>query len=336
METHGIYPPSEDNSSQMVDVSSKDITLRKARATGRIQVSLEIIEKIKSNTIPKGDVFRVAEVAGILAAKKTPEIIPLCHPILIESVRIHCEIKTPHAIEVTSEVIAQAKTGVEMEALVAVQAALLCIYDMTKGLYPYATIEDVHVVSKTGGKSEHWPNPKNNTQQLDIKVGILTVSDRCSKGKQEDKSGKTIECFFTETNSTLIGSLIVPDDVGKIQSAIKNLAFEEKADLIITTGGTGLGPRDQTPLALQTLWTKPLPGVGELLRSKGSLHTPLSWLSQMEAGLIENTLVVSLPGSPKAVKESLDILSPLLVHIFDMIRGENHEGKMIRGENHET
>jgi len=140
---------------QMIDIGSKENQFRKAKVVGRITLHSETIEKIKSNSIEKGDVKSCAQIAGILSAKKTSEIVPLCHPIPITNVSIELEIEGNDVI-VTSEVSAIAKTGVEMEALTAVSSALLTVWDMTKkhekdekGQYPSTTITGIRVVSKT-------------------------------------------------------------------------------------------------------------------------------------------------------------------------------------------
>ena len=140
---------------QMIDVGGKEDQIRTAKAVGKITLRPETIQKIKSNSVEKGDVTACAQIAGILSAKKTSEIIPLCHPIPITNVTVKLEIEGRDVV-VTSEVSAIAKTGVEMEALTAVSSALLTVWDMTKkyekderGQYPSTTITEIRVVSKT-------------------------------------------------------------------------------------------------------------------------------------------------------------------------------------------
>lgn len=140
---------------QMVDVGSKEDQVRNAKAIGRITLKPETIQRIKSNSIEKGDVTSCAQIAGILSAKKTYEIIPLCHPIPITNVAIKLEIEGSDVV-VTSEVSAVAKTGVEMEALTATTSALLTVWDMTKkyekdekGQYPSTMIAEIRVLRKT-------------------------------------------------------------------------------------------------------------------------------------------------------------------------------------------
>ena len=139
---------------RMVDVGEKDVTERIAIASGRIRLDDEVIEYIRSNNIPKGNVFEVARVAGIMADKRTDEIIPLCHPLPLESVEVHLEI-IGNAVMVRAQVRTHAKTGVEMEALTAVGAACLTIYDMCKPLAKgqSAIIECIQLEMKSGGRS---------------------------------------------------------------------------------------------------------------------------------------------------------------------------------------
>ena len=138
----------------MVDVSDKEITSRTAIACGKILVNEEIVASIKDNTNKKGDVLAVARVAGIMAAKKTSELIPLCHLLMLTKCTIDFDIKeAERAIIATCTVKTDGKTGVEMEALTCVQIALLTIYDMCKAIDKKMVITDVHLLNKTGGKS---------------------------------------------------------------------------------------------------------------------------------------------------------------------------------------
>lgn len=144
----------EDGRAKMVDVGGKDITVRTAVATGRVLVNRECFDLIKSGGMKKGDVLGTAQVAGIMGAKKTSEIIPMCHPIMINGVNITFNYNEEDlAIEIMSEVKCSGVTGVEMEALSAVSIAALTIYDMCKAVQKDMVIDQVHLVSKSGGKS---------------------------------------------------------------------------------------------------------------------------------------------------------------------------------------
>lgn len=155
MVTQNRYPAGEASSIRMIDISSKVATKRLAVAEGHIYIPAKVIELIKNKQMPKGDTLALAEVSAIMAAKNTSQILPLCHPLLLESVKVNIEIKI-ESITVKVEVITESKTGVEMEALVATTAALLCIYDLTKIVEPEIRIGEVKLLLKQGGKSGTW------------------------------------------------------------------------------------------------------------------------------------------------------------------------------------
>jgi len=141
---------------RMVDISAKEGSLRRAVASGRLRMQPETLQQIKKTATRKGDVLAVARVAGIMAAKKVPQLIPLCHPILISSVSVDFEYMTDDVIKITAMVSSQGQTGVEMEALTAVSVAALTIYDMVKAVDRGLTIEAICLESKEGGKSGRY------------------------------------------------------------------------------------------------------------------------------------------------------------------------------------
>ena len=146
----------EDGASRMVDVSEKDVTERIAVAHARVTMKPETFNLIMDKKVAKGDVLGVARVAGIMAAKKTSELIPMCHPLNLNSVKIDYENNNQDSIEITSEVKVSGKTGVEMEALTAASTCALTIYDMCKSADKSMLISDVYLVKKSGGKSGNF------------------------------------------------------------------------------------------------------------------------------------------------------------------------------------
>jgi len=144
-----------DGAAHMVDVGGKADTVREARAEGRIAMKLEVLEAIKANTMKKGDVLATARIAGIMAAKKTSDLIPLCHPLALTKVAVDFEF-LEDGIKVSSMARLTGKTGVEMEALTACSVALLTIYDMSKAMQKDMVISDIRLLSKSGGKSGDW------------------------------------------------------------------------------------------------------------------------------------------------------------------------------------
>ena len=148
----------EHGAARMVDVSAKAETVRRAVASGRITLSHDALIAVREGSGPKGDVLSTARIAGIMASKRTSDLIPLCHPLPIAAARIDFAF-AGDAVEVTADVRTSAQTGVEMEALTAVSVALLTIYDMAKAVDKGAVIGDIHLISKQGGKSGNWKSP---------------------------------------------------------------------------------------------------------------------------------------------------------------------------------
>ncbi|MGP3989540.1 cyclic pyranopterin monophosphate synthase MoaC [Streptomyces sp. 3N207] len=140
---------------RMVDVSEKDVTARTARATGRVLVSPQVVALLRGEGMPKGDALATARIAGIMGAKKTPELIPLCHPLAVSGVKVDLTV-ADDAVEIAARVKTTDRTGVEMEALTAVTVAALTVIDMVKAVDKSAAITDVRVEEKTGGKSGDW------------------------------------------------------------------------------------------------------------------------------------------------------------------------------------
>jgi cyclic pyranopterin phosphate synthase len=140
---------------RMVDVSGKDVTVRTAAARGRVEVSAEVIALLRGEGVPKGDVLTVARIAGIQAAKRTPDLIPLCHPLPIDAVTVDLAV-ADDAVEIRAEVRTTARTGVEMEAITAVAVAALTVVDMVKAVDKHSRITGIEVVAKSGGRSGSW------------------------------------------------------------------------------------------------------------------------------------------------------------------------------------
>lgn len=152
---------------RMVDVSAKDATARTARATGRVRVSPRVVELLRGEGVPKGDALAVARIAGIMGAKRTPDLVPLCHPIAVSGVTVDLEV-ADDAVEISATVRTTDRTGVEMEALTAVTVAGLTVIDMVKAVDKAAQLDSVRVEEKTGGKSGDW---RRSPAQHDAEAG---------------------------------------------------------------------------------------------------------------------------------------------------------------------
>jgi cyclic pyranopterin monophosphate synthase len=149
----------ETGAARMVDVGDKDVTTRTATAAGRVLVSAQVVTLLRGDGVPKGDALGVARVAGIMAAKRTPDLVPLCHPLAISGVTVDLEV-ADDAVDITATVRTTDRTGVEMEALTAVSVAALTVVDMVKAVDKAASITDVRVLAKAGGRSGDWHRPE--------------------------------------------------------------------------------------------------------------------------------------------------------------------------------
>jgi len=157
-----------------------------------------------------------------------------------------------------------------------------------------------------------------------IRAAILTVSDSCAQGKREDISGQTIRDMLTKNGFDICDKRIVADNREAIANELKYFSDQTDVDVVLTTGGTGLGPRDVTPEATDSVCERAIPGLSEIIRAQGWEKTKSAVLSRATAGIRNKTLIINLPGSPKAVKESLEIILDLLPHAVDMMHGCGH------------
>ncbi|UCH62023.1 MAG: bifunctional molybdenum cofactor biosynthesis protein MoaC/MoaB [Fidelibacterota bacterium] len=302
----------------MINVSPKSPTLRYARAEGFLKAGETTLDRVRSNSIPKGDVPGTARTAGIAAAKRTSDWIVFCHPIPLDWVEVEVQI-VKYGLKVTAEVESVWKTGVEMEALTAVSAALLNAYDMLKPLDDNLEITGIKVAEKRGGKSQY-----RESFDIPLKTAVLVISDATYQGKRKDKSGETIKELLKTQPVNVAAYEILPDERELIRDRLQTLAKNDGYDLVITIGGTGFGPRDVTPEATAPILEKVAPGIAEVMRRYGSDRTPYAMLSREVAGTIGTTLIINLPGSVRGARESLEALLPGVLHIFPMLWGQGH------------
>jgi molybdenum cofactor biosynthesis protein MoaC len=303
----------------LVDITSKSNSLRKAIAIAIVSVSKqETIDAVKNKTVPKGDVFEFSRAAGLLAIKKTSDVIPDCHPLPVEYASIKHELDGLNII-ITVEVHTIYKTGVEVEAMHGAAITALTMYDMLKPLDKGVEISTIKLQEKKGGKTD-FKDQKSN----DLKCAVIVCSDGIAAGEREDESGRTIIEKLEQLKLSIDHHDIIPDDLAVIQEKVRQLSKEEN-DLILLTGGTGLSPRDVTPDAIAPLLDREIPGIMEAARNYGQQRTPYAMLSRGIAGFIKNTLVITLPGSPKGVAETIDAIFPYVLHVFRVKEGIQHE-----------
>ncbi len=316
----------------MRDITSKQITLRTARAIGIIFCSPASIALIKSGSLPKGNLFDVARAAGFLGAKLTPQLLPHCHPVTIDAMDFTFEFlsKELHSdlfdsvvlnrtgIVICGEAKSIGRTGIEMETLTAVSVAALEIYDMLKPVDTALEIGQITLLEKKGGKSD-----RNRFVETTPTCAVLVCSDSTANGTREDKSGKLVSAMLEKVKAKVLYYKVLSDDKEAIQNQIKEWVSED-IQFIFTTGGTGLGPRDNTTNAVREILERDADGITEAMRSFGQMRTPLAMMSRSIAGTISNTLIVTLPGSTNGARESLEAILPGVFHARKMMEGGSH------------
>ncbi len=302
----------------MKDVSQKTISLRTAKAQATLHCLPDTVNAIRSGKVPKMDPIATARVAGITAAKNTNALIPYCHQVPLDFVGIEMELRDS-SIHIYAETKAVWKTGVEMEALVAVTAAALTLYDMLKPIDESMEVSSIRLQEKRGGKSDFKEHDLSH-----FRCAVVVTSDRAARGEREDTSGMAIKQRLESFGVAVVEYNVIPDDLPKVKAELLRLADEAAVDLVFTTGGTGVSPRDVTPEATQKVIERALPGVSEFVRAHGQQRTRYAMLSRSVAGVRKKTVIINLPGASGAVNESLDVLLPWIFHAFPMLRGEQH------------
>ena|GEM_PF-2698 len=338
---------------RMVDVAPKAVTGRVALAAGRLLVSPAVVALLRGVGVPKGDALGVARVAGIMATKRVPDLIPLCHPIALAGATVELTVRD-EAVEIVARVRAADRTGVEMEALTAVAVAGLALHDMVKAVDPTATLTDVRLLAKTGGRSGDWHRPGEPASALasalasepppehaepaprptaepasglpaGARARVITVSDRAAAGVYTDRSGPLAAGALAGFGFALDDVVVISDDRDAIVEAIRR-AVADGVDVVVTTGGTGLAPRDVTPEATRDVLEREVPGLTEALRSAGAPAVPTAVLSRGLAGVTGRSVIVNLPGSRGGVRDGLAVLRPVIGHALRQLRGDNDHG----------
>ncbi|MFD2839521.1 bifunctional molybdenum cofactor biosynthesis protein MoaC/MoaB [Populibacterium corticicola] len=330
----------------MVDVARKEITERIAHASSFVACNAEAVRLLRSGELKKGDALAVARVAAIASVKKTPDLIPLCHPISITGVKVDITVQD-EGVHTQTRVTTTDRTGIEMEALTAATTAALNIVDMIKAVDRGAHIAYARVDHKAGGRSGSWTRsddgvpiadesatsntpPTSSTSSMSSAlpasstplVGVVTVSDRSYAGTRQDLTGPAITQHVQRWGH-LVENLLTPDDITHIRTAINELRAAG-AWLIITTGGTGITSRDMTPQAVAPLLDTTLPALTHAIQASGTGTAPGALLSRSIAGLMGRTAIITLPGSPNAVRDGLAILDTVREHLYAQLADTDH------------
>ncbi len=302
----------------MKNTSNSINTHRTAIAQATVSVGQhDTIEAIVTKKVQSGDVFEVSRVAGLLAVKRTSDVFPDVHHVSID----YCEVR--HSFDgldivVEVEVQALSRTGISTQAMHGASVVALAIYDMLYPIDQAVEIKNIKLIRNKGGAEQY-------RDQLDreIKTAVVVCSDSISSGSKKDLAGKAIIANLQGHEVEVEDYTIIRDEVETIQEKVMAL-YNQKYDMIILCGGTGLSPRDVTPEAVRPLLDREIPGIAEAARNYGQQHMPYAMLSRSVAGLKGNTLILTLPGSTRGAEETMDALFPFVLHIFKVALGMRH------------
>ncbi len=311
----------------MKDITGKSMSLRTAKALAVVSCSRDTLERVKADTLPKGNLLDVSRSAGFLASKQTHHLIPHCHPVSIDALDISysyiedgkCEenigtVSPEYGIVIIAEGKSIGRTGIEMELLTAVSVSALTVYDLLKPLGDNIEIRAIRLLEKTGGKSDLKKMAGDKNQ-----AAVLICSDSVAAGRKKDRAGPLVQKLLEEHNADIVEFKILPDTPEAIQEQIKEWAGME-IPFVFTVGGTGLGPDNRVVDAVRTVIERETPGIVDAMELHGNQRTPLAMMSRMTAGILKRTLVVTLPGSSSGLRQSLEGILPGLFYAKKMLR----------------
>lgn len=299
----------------MKNVSAKPDTLRTATAACVLTMPADCVTLLRERKAEKGDALEIGRMAGMLAAKKTWELLPLCHQLPLTAIDITYVLGAAQ-VDITARVETIAGTGVEMEALTAASITALTIYDLLK---PHCEqdamrLTDVRLLEKTGGKSQYARALSPAGRAV-----ILAPADAVVSGKKRATAAQTVSAGLEKAGFSISALELMPQEPAALNERLRHW-LTQAPDLIVTVGGTALYPNDRTVEAVQPLLAKELPGFMEAARAYGQRRTPYAMLSSGIAGITGKTLVITFPGSTRGAQETLTALLPGIVHAIEGLR----------------
>lgn len=298
----------------MRDITHKPESRRSARAVALLRTGQDFADLLARAEADKGDALGIARIAGILAAKKTWEAIPLCHPIPVTHADVTFDVSTDVVvIEATCTTVAA--TGCEIEAMHGAAVAAVALYDVLKPHTTDLQIENVTLLEKTGGKSDRGV-------RLDppAKAAILVTSDSVFAGQRADKAGAILRDRLESLPSVnLTRHETLPEKRSAIEARL-DACLDEGFELILTVGGTGLYPGAVTVDAVTSRIEREAPGVMDAARQHGQRRTPLAMLSRGVAGVARGALLLTMPGTVGGVVDSADALFPQVLRVIRTLR----------------
>ena len=315
----GLTHFDENGKAVMVDVTDKKETAREAVAEGKILVNRDVFQAVKAGTVGKGDVLAVAATAGIAGAKRTSDLIPMCHILPLTNCKVDFRMNEKEcAIFCTCTVKVTGKTGGK-------SGDIWNDFDRCAGLVG----ENLSAENRSAGNAEAEDVEnvcrKKEKRTRRWKAAVVTMSDKGFAGEREDKSGPLICEMIADQGYDVVRTELLPDEQKEIEKCLCTLCDDEKVDIVFTTGGTGFSLRDCTPEATMAVAHRNVPGIAEAMRAASAEVTPRAMLSRAVSAIRNHTLIVNLPGSPKAVKENLEAVLPVVEHGLEILTGQAGE-----------
>jgi molybdenum cofactor biosynthesis protein MoaC len=297
----------------VLDVSNKGETLRRATSQAVLRINPEIIKQIK-NESSEIALSESAKIAATLAAKKTWELIPSSNLSQLDNVKVELSVRN-EVIEIVVELQGVCKSDLEIESLTAVSIAALSVYDMLRSSEGSVMIESIRLLRKS---DEILEISEKIARKIKTAVLFINVSEHLlEKDKQAEKF--TID-VLTKKNVDIVESKIISNTQNEIEYNIKQFCDEKNVDLLITFGGIGITSEDIVPEVTMKLIEKKIDGISEILRFYGQKKSPLVAFSRGVAGIRGSSLIINLPGNIREISESLDLLFPRILYVSKMIK----------------